>query len=647
MAQAERVINNIFSWGGKVAPLAEDISYIGSDESMEHEIFKSNMAHLGLALAGPILQALGTWGIFNIGNSELPKWSGEAAYLGSRVGDGTVLSVLGKITSLASYEHVFTDFRNKFLDIPPEIRLKLKEYLVEQGIPSNNAGEYAVTNAVYNLGEMGHVPEMIGVLATPILQILAVGDEVPWAIKAGLLAFSYSGLVVGPKLNENNVSREFEWNTVSRALADSRETSGAGGNLRNLVATKWWKHVIGRYLKSYGAENGTRGLVDLAAGLAPFFKQSNLFGWVSMIQGIGIGGFVRTLDITAGLGEKKIKAKIISLARAFCENGVFLPVERSWDNFRLAKLANIETKQSEAQLTKDVICYFEKFVPDLGEKSPMQISGKLRRGKCHMLNGRSGDGKSLFLYALRGLAKSNGNVTFNDLDGERKSIYSYSQAELSEKIMYFTPDRRSDGSRVVDEYADAYVDSIRADYVNLPVAVQRALIVPDSLLERRIKHLESGIAQDSNDWENDLLSELSDDELGLVKLLRRNRLDFAKSRLLNLGINLNLIEADRKLSEVSSGMKERIYLDGSTLYFLDRGPSVMVLDEAFRMVDVKTAKELMQEICKRMLEIEPDKRPALVLVTNVHKSEISKVVKTMLGKQGMIKMSVAKVNDGN
>ena len=55
----------------------------------------------------------------------------------------------------------------------------------------------------------------------------------------------------------------------------------------------------------------------------------------------------------------------------------------------------------------------------------------------------------------------------------------------------------------------------------------------------------------------------------------------------------------------------------------------------------------MQEICKRMLEIEPDKRPALVLVSNVHKSEISKVVKTMLGKQGMIKMSVAKVNDGN
>ena len=644
MLRVDRMVNNIFSLGGKVGPKAEDVAYIASDPGMEREILKGNLARLGLSFATPILQALGTWGIFHIGDTELPKWSGETAYLASRVGGGAALGVLGKVNSLANYDHVYTPFRNKFLDIPPEIRSKLNEYLVEGGIPKNLIGEHLVPRAIYDMGGLGYVPELFSALATPILQIVAAGSAVPWEIKAGLLAFSYSGLVVGPKLNKQATAREFEWNVVSGALSDSRETSGAGGEVRNTVAKKWWSDVLGKYLKSYGAESGRRGLVDLAAGLAPFFRGADLFGWVSMIQGVGLGGFVKTMDVIGQIKDKQIQGRVVALAREFCENGVFLPVEQSWDNFRKDQLAS-GNMVHDLNLSENVVCEFVNFVPEIGEDGPPEICGILSRGKCHMLDGRSGDGKSLFLYALRGLAKSRGNVVFRDRVGNAKSIYEFSQADLSEKIMYFTPERRGDGRRVVDEYADAFIDANKKEFDSLPVAIQRALIVPDALIERRIRDIKSAGEVIENEWESELLNELSGEEVELVSSLRTRRLEFTEKRLKYLGVNLDNIKADRKLAEVSSGMRERILLDGSTLYFLDRGPSVMVLDEAFRMVDSKTATELMGEICRRMLEIEVNKRPALVFVTNVHKDELREVVKKTLGEEGLIQMSVARGDD--
>lgn len=613
------VADDIFTLRGKVAPRAKDIAYLASNPNLEEKVVKYRLEYLANGMLAVALSAAKTWGAFNLGQG------GEVSYASGRIGQAAK-EVYWHPRKFGWYESVYGPMQQGFMTIPPEIRDKMEEYLISHGVPENRSNSDNITYIVHQARESLATVDLLANLALPIVNLMAAGDKVPLLAKFLIGAASYTGLLLGPGMAKEYSQSNFEWNVTQTVTKTSREANGLGRK-RWQIGKDWLSDNLKRFARYYQREQILFNMNDVLSGVAVLLKRTGAFGLVNMIDG-ALGGFSGMYNSLSGLDVEKRNALIIKLAREFCEGSIYLPTEGSWDVYREKKL-----KESVGTMPDSEVCRFVGFQAQIKDRIGTEINGSLSRGKVHLVEGASGEGKTVFLYALRGLVESEGNVYFND-GSESKSIYSFDHDELKRRVIYYSPDdARGKGYRVVDMYADEFL------HLNPDAAsktwIGRALSVDDALLERWLD------GQTDNSWESGAFDKLSLQERDQVRELRLKRIALVDSRARSLGRNMENIDAMKPMAELSSGMRERIMLD-RVLLALDKGIDVLVLDEPLGRVDPDTARHLISEICRRLAMVPADKRPAIVLVSNVHKLEIREEVEKILGKDGLSILDVRK-----
>ena len=621
-------MDDVMTLRGRIAPRARDVAFIASIPEVGRKIVEYRLKYYALKLGNLGLMGMRTWGAFSVGNG------GEWAYAAGRAG-GIVDSIYWRREQLKFYDEVYDLVFNAYFQIPPEIRNKIDEHMIQGGVPENKVGPYFLTNVVHGIRGGILTADLVADLATPAIQVLVSGERLPIEWRFGALALAYLGLAVGPALADNLQRANFEWHVVRSTAKAARENGGFGEVSRLQVVQGWARSNMQRFIHHYLVEGILTRMGDVISAAAVMSRRSDLFGLVNMAEGIA-GGFVGILGTLNGLKGARVESAAFEMARHFCDEDVYLPNETVWDKFARER-GSIEN----CELEPDEICRLVDFRSIGSNKDSTSVNGSLRSGKVTLVEGGSGDGKTLFLYAMRGLARSEGEVFFRTNLGCR-SIYNMSQKELKRRIAYYSPDEYSGkGLRLVDVYTDIFLD--KNPKVLDDVYLARAMSVEDVLLERQIERMTKKVSGTlENPWEEGLFNGV---DLGRLEEWRLKRKEFVAECVRKLGRNMEGIDPQTSLAKLSSGMRERVLLDRVLGALKSGGVEIIVLDEAWGRVDPDTARQLVVEICKRLLELPVELRPAMVWVSNVHKKEIREEITRMLGGGAIVDINVGKIGN--
>ena len=198
-----RAIDNVLTFGGTLAPRAQDIAIIGSEEDLERKTTVFRCASMFATLEQIALMGLKTNGSFDIGNS-----AGNINYAGARI-MGSAIEPVRRRLGLWFYDEVYDLTYRRFFEIPRHVREKIEDNLKQNGIPENRVSEWTVTSTIHDVREESPVEQIVKCIGSPAVQFLAAGEHLDWRLKTATVALAYlgiaAGLFLGKKIEQTEI----------------------------------------------------------------------------------------------------------------------------------------------------------------------------------------------------------------------------------------------------------------------------------------------------------------------------------------------------------------------------------------------------------------------------------------------------------
>lgn len=612
---------------------AQDMADIAGIPKMEEKIVlyrAANLAHHVIEMAG---QAKKTNGAFNILKPEgLFNYAAATIALFGN-------SMLSTMDDWRYYPDVWIPFAYGFDSIPDEIIEKMESHLILNGIPKSLIPLRPLKDLNW---EYNHLPvlDLLQTILTPAVQMLAVDERYPVYLKTIALGLAYSGLLFGYFMQRvsRDISHEHQ---TARGILDESGASRAQDYERKEIAMNWLYRNAERRKYLYLFRTFFSKIPELfALGTLIVNKGEDALG-VSTAAITSLQALVDGAGLVESLTKQKLDTRIVGLAAEYLQNGPYLANDLAWKRWA-SKAKERYRSQKIDDDDPDILYELKDFQAEIGDAVSKPITATIKAGHIYHITGESGAGKSIFLYALRGLARNRGLAYIRNR-GTLRPLEQVNQKELGFDIAYYTVEGKSGkGQRVVDLYMDNWFESQGKTIKKLSVA--EAMILPDASLERqlftiwmqlfksRTDGLEPlnyyGINPDTNipSWESNLFGRImSLEDFKLICQLRLQRIEYAKSKLAQMGTAMDF-DPRKPVEELSTGMRARAILDNA----VSSGANLIILDEPFGNIDSGNVSRLMEKWCDKMKQ--SNKKFALAYVSHTHNDIVAGIVKSYLGE---------------
>lgn len=606
-----RAIDNVLTFGGTLAPRAQDVAVIGSDEDLERKTVVFRCSSMLASLEQMALNGIKTSGSFEIGSS-----FGNMEYAGSRI-LGSGINPVKRRLGLWFYDEVYDVTYKRYFEIPRHVREKIEDNLKQKGIPENRISEWTITSTIHDIRKESPVEQIVKCIGSPAVQFLAAGEHLDWRLKTATVALAYLGIAAGLFLGKKSDKLRFEWDTARTTVKQRRDF--VLKEIASKSAELWSKDNLKRYNNFIFSEDLIRTAFEVFGVLTIVFsKSAQVFGLSSFLAESAIG-FSTGMDLGTKVQEGKIDAKITRTAAEFMVNGPILPNEEAWKRFALTQRDRYSIKECQ----KPGLVVLEDFCSSVLDKESKPVTVVFEPGKVYFLNASSGDGKSIFLEAISGRTRHNGFAWVRQ-DGTMVPIIDRCQKQLEKIVAYFTPSKNGEGMRIVDLFTNQLIIKMKQEGVGENLI--RAMLLEDSLLERMIEGR-------LNAWEHDIFGvrALKDE----IQVFRDQRIELAREALVKLGKNINDILPLEPTGSLSKGMLVRVQL-GS---YLDSQSNILLLDEPVSSLDVQSAKDTMAQAIGR---IKNNSTQGMIIVTHAHKMEMIDLAKQILGEENIESIDLEK-----